>query len=496
MEPFYKKNMGKYYALLICTMLFCCSCIRSKFDRFNKKILSAAEDGKINQSEFRELLSLASNKSVFSNFYPNGTLDTLTAAQYVSKYLRAKGISLTPGQIWSSEASVQREKKIFNVNVYLENSASMDGYVSKNTEFKDGIYSLLGNLSLSKFCDSLNLNYINNTVHPTEKNAGVEGIRDFISTLTPGTFRQKGGIRSSSELRNVIDAVLNRTNDGNASILISDFVFSPGIKVNAHDYLTNQSIGIQVDLAKKLKKFDLAVEILQLTSTFEGSYYDEFDRPVKIDCKRPYYIWIIGSSEQLKKIIESKLLENIRGGYQNKLIVEKIRNVYSPNYKVLYGNKIGSFRLLNGAKGPLSEAAASSQPRTQGLFAFHVAVDYSGSIQGQAFFSDSTNFTIDPGFNLSVTSITDTANLSLNGFTHELKLSTKNLRRGTFNIAVKGQTPGWVASYSSENDQLIDKSNREKQCTFGLNYLIEGLYNAFYQNPEDNTISKLSIVIK
>ena len=47
-----------------------------------------------------------------------------------------------------------------NVNVYIENSASMDGYVKGVTEFEQSIYSYISDIKLADFCLSLNLNYI------------------------------------------------------------------------------------------------------------------------------------------------------------------------------------------------------------------------------------------------------------------------------------------------------------------------------------------------
>jgi len=48
-----------------------------------------------------------------------------------------------------------------NVNVYVENSGSMDGYVKGATEFENIIYSYLSDIKISGLADSLNLFYIN-----------------------------------------------------------------------------------------------------------------------------------------------------------------------------------------------------------------------------------------------------------------------------------------------------------------------------------------------
>ena len=96
--------------------------------------------------------------------------------------------------------------------------------------------------------------------------------------------------------------MLKTVDDQNAAVLISDFVFSPGKNVNAQDYLNNQGVGIKIDFAEKIKKFDLSAVIIQLESNFEGTYYDKTNKPIPFKGKRPYYIWIFGSNRRLLKI--------------------------------------------------------------------------------------------------------------------------------------------------------------------------------------------------
>ena len=130
----------------------------------------------------------------------------------------------------------------------------MDAYVRGFTEFETAIYNLLGDFKISKICDSLNLNYINNSIPFSKKNALPADIQDFIEKLEPSTFREKGGDRSVSDLKNIINTVLKTVDDQNAAVLISDFVFSPGKNVNAQDYLNNQGVGIKIDFAEKIKE--------------------------------------------------------------------------------------------------------------------------------------------------------------------------------------------------------------------------------------------------
>ena len=354
---------------------------------------------------------------------------------------------------------------------------------------------MLGNIRLSKCCSNVNLYYINSAIHTVDTNASTDDIRNYISTLTPASFKAKGGNRGQSDLRDDISKALAHTDDNNVSILISDFVFSPGPGVDAHGYLVNQGIGIQLDIAKKLQQYDLAVEVLQLYSQFEGFYYDENNKPVYVSCKRPYYIWIIGNSANIRSLVKSKVVDNIRGHCQNTFIVQNLKNNSSPDYKILYTDKIGSFRLPQGAKGPIESATPSNQPRTMGKFAFSVAVDFSKYVQDTTFFSDRTNYECNSNYSLAAGHVNDTDNVTLRGFTHKLKLTTSDLRKETVNVLVKGRVPSWVTASSSENDQNMKDDTVQQRATFGFKYLIQGLCDAFYQSG-NNTITSFKIIIQ
>ncbi|MDN5289031.1 MAG: hypothetical protein JWR38_5305 [Mucilaginibacter sp.] len=492
--------MRNLYLFFLLSIL-CLSACRSDFDAFQDHALKLAEDGEIKPAEFDQLLNdirKAKGSSFNRLFYDNGRLDTSKVANYLSKLYANKNIKIAPDGIWSSRASERFGRSSrFNVNVYLENSASIDGYVNGSTTFKDAIYSLLGDISINNYCDSLNLNYINKTVTFTRQMAGAAAIHDFIQTLTPDSFRRRGGNRGSSDLKEVMSTVLGRTNENNASILVSDFVFSPGRRVNAHDYLAGQSIGIKVDFANKLKHFDLSVLAIQLISDFAGYYYDQMDKPTMMHCRRPYYIWIMGSRTQLRTIIKSGTIERIRAGYLHKLLIQGTRIPFAPNYKILYADKIGAFRLPNSALGPITDARASTQPRTRNKFGFHVAVDFSESLQDAAFFLDTTNYRHNDNYSLRAEQISsNTADPSLKGFTHQLHLMTTALRPEKLTISVKAGVPVWVKYTTSENDQRINSDLQEQQKTFGLQYVVDGMYDAFDQVYGNNAISSFDIIIK
>lgn len=488
----------KRYLPFILLFLMLTSC-KSEFGSFNDQALTFANnDKKIDEQEYQKLLKQisGSDEKGFQQFKNDkGEIDNIKVVSYLLKYFKAKNVGLTANDIWQPLTNGAQET--FNINVYLENSASMDGYVKGVTEFETAIYNLLGDFKISGLCDSLNLNYINKTIPYQKQNALPADIQDFIEKLEPSVFKLRGGDRSVSDLKNILSTVLKTVNNKNAAVLISDFVFSPGKNANAQDYLNNQGVGIKIDFAEKLEEFDLSAVVIQLQSNFDGLYYDKTDKPLSFKGKRPYYVWIFGSTQQISTILNKKVLDNIKGGYSNRLVLQSIKGISEPNYKILYSPKIGSFSAKQLNAKIISDASTSKANQTKGLFGFNVAVDLSNSLQDANYFLDTSNYILsNTKYQLKVETITDKNDASLSGFTHLLKLQTGELREEVLKIEIVGKTPSWVFNSTSIDDSKILNDKNEQQKTFGLQYLIEGISDAFYPKSNSNAINSISITIK
>lgn len=146
------------------------------------------------------------------------------------------------------------------VNVYIDNTISMNGYVKGVTEFEQIIFSFLTDIKISGITDSMTLNYINSKIIPYRA-----GLSDFIERLEPETFVAMGGDIGVTEISNIINSVLLNTGENDISILVTDGIFSPGTGFNAQDYLKNQQIRIRGFMANHLARLpETAVIIYKL----------------------------------------------------------------------------------------------------------------------------------------------------------------------------------------------------------------------------------------
>lgn len=365
-------------SLITSIILFGC---KSNFGKFNDDALAfATNDKRIDQKEYESLveqIKLSDEKGFQNLKSEDGKIDNNKVVAYLLKYYSAKKLALTSADIWQPETAITKSDK-FNINVFLENSASIDGYVGDNSSFKTTIFKLLTDLKNFSSADSLNLNYINTKPIPIKVSASRDDIDDFYKRLNPANFKSAGGIRGSTDIEKMLKQLLDNSNSRNLSVFISDCVFSPG-KNDAKKYLDGQYASIYNDFtnAKKLNP-DLSVIILQCTARFEGTYFDYFDTPhQKINTDRPYYIWFIGTSTQIKNLVDYKIFELIKNGYSNKLVIQAIKDVSQPNYKIQYRPRIGEFDSKSLADGIITGASTSRDNQNKGMFGFNIAVNFS-----------------------------------------------------------------------------------------------------------------------
>jgi len=492
--------------LIFLSLILLTSCT-SEFQSFNDTAFEFANnDKRIDQKEFESLLEdiSASEERGFAQFKnENGTIENAKVLSYLLKYYSAKNLNLTESDIWQPNDEMPLADN-FNINVFLENSGSMNGYLNDpNTQFKNSVYSLLTRLKLFADKDSLNLYLINKDNQLIFGNASNDDVEEFKNILNPASFKNiSQGKTGETDINELIKRCLGKVNGNNLSVFISDCIYSPGkSRTDAAMYLAEQKQGIFLNFATELRdrNSDLSVLILQLDAGFKGTYYDKSDTKVNFNelINRPYYIWFIGTNKQIGKLLSSRKLKEIDGGILNQFVLQSPQEESQPNYKIQYSPKIGNFSAKELSNKTITDAALSKDNQNKGFFGFNLAVDFSNSIQDPSYFLDTSNYVLsNPNYQIEVESISNQNDPSLSGFTHLIKLKTTDLRNETLEIQVVGQTPSWVYNSSSIDDSNILDDTSEQQKTFGLQYLIEGVSDAFYPKSSSNAIFTFTVTIK
>lgn len=350
----------------------------------------------------------------------------------------------------------------YRVNVFIENSASMNGYVNGVTEFKDAIYGYLSDINNSEIAEHLKLNYINNRIIPQNIT-----LKDFIYNLSPKTLA--AGNTGTTDISGIIEQVLEKTKENNISIFISDCIFSPGANNNAEEYLKLQQTDIKNAFTKALRaNAELGVIVYRLSSTFHGIYYSSTEQQIPIKAQRPYFIWIIGNKTNIKALQEKVDQSKVKGGgVQNSYsIFMKSKNL---NYGILNSPTIGSFERVD--KTTIKKAKKDSDRKE---FAFSVGVNYSSFFLDETYLMNPDNYHLsDPNYKITI------VKANTGAYTHILKLSTKLNIISASNIKIEllNKMPNWIDSFNDNNGKNIN-ANGAISNTFGIKNLLAGLYEA------------------
>ena len=485
--------MRVFLTSLVLTVTIISSCAATDALRLqNQAVMFATSEKKLDQSEYdslTEIILKSTDVSLERFLTENGKqVDHPKFVQYLKTLFETKKIPINPQDIWQPTNSDVTAK--FNVNVYIENSASMDAYFAGVTELETVIYNMLANLKISGVSEVTSLSFVNSKVTFSKDNISSQEIDNLITKIEPETFRKLGGDRGVTDIKDVVKLVLDKVDEKNAAILISDFVFSPGKNANAQDYLNNQTVGLKINFAEKLKELDLAVAIIQLSSNFNGNYYDRTGQIHKLNCQRPYYLWVIGSTDQVRTLLHKNILTDIKGGYLNRIVFYSDKSPETLDYKIQFRPQFGD--LPDGAKGPITKAKVSKD----GTFGFNVAVDFSRSLQDMNYFLDPYIYRVsNNSYKLSVDVVSSNDN-SLSGYTHMLKFVADNVNEETLTVDVMNGIPTWVTTSNSSDDLSIACENDESKKTFGLKNEVDGIAEAFYSQNRVAPLGSFSVSIR
>lgn len=388
-------------------------------------------------------------------------------------------------QTFKTDISKQSNDTKPIVNVYLENSGSMFGYVNGLTEFEESVYSYLSDICLN-CTDSLNLYYINSRIVPLQnKLSNNARIKDFIERLSPNHFVSAGGSLGTTDIAEMMVSVLGKTDDNVVSIFISDCIFSPGKGINASEYLVNQEIGVKVAFADKLKnESTFCVKAYRLNGKFNGKYYNRLDQPTNISDIRPFYMILMGREDLINVISKKVPEEKIKGrGVEHSFTISK--STHNVNYEVIATPKMGTFKkCMKNPKFHIIDAKKADKGKKQGKFMFTLGVDFSGLPIAGDYLIHPENYSLSSkDYTLSISTPKEKGKYShLLSFTLNEQIHQPG--KCDLKIMLKKQLPSWIAQCTDEDGLNIHRDDAMTK-TYGLKYLFEGIYEAF--DCDDNS---------
>lgn len=355
--------------------------------------------------------------------------------------------------------------------VFVENSASMDGYVNGDTQFKEALHRLIGQVfaDVLKNDTSLSLNYINSEI--IEQKCTRE---EFTKILSPGSFSNAGGDRANSDIIEVVSKVVKETAKGEVSMFVSDCVYSPESSGNIHKMLKKQQtdmLNILKNKAKNDAKFGAL--LYRMISDFRGLYYTKTNDKIVCDGKRPYFVWFFGDESILANVYES--ISTIVNDYEAKSLIGIPTYSYLP-YKTLKSDH--SFHYVK------------AKTKSNSLYTFSFVADLSYLPLSKKYILDTNNYKCEKEryFIKNIEEYSDPRNT---GYNFKYTVCIKG-RKNSFvvpaliQISLKSilpNIPKWVDAYNDPYGIDYDHGyTSTKLRTFGLKSLVDGLAE-FYDSP-------------
>lgn len=337
------------------------------------------------------------------------------------------------------------------LKVYLENSGSMDGYMCDGSQLKDAVFSYVSDLSLCT--DTVQLNYINNTVIPFHGS-----LEEYIHNLNPISFRKAGGNRSNSDLSKIFNTMLKEVSDTSVCILISDCILALPVS-NSQKFLQTCQISIKntINEARKHNP-SLCIEVLKMMSDFSGKYFYQNNKVENLhNVKRPYYIWIFGNHNVLANLYKEVPISNLEN--------------HGLEYFVSFINKVDiPYEISNKA------TTSNIVIPQKGNYIATIRADFSALLQPESVILNPSNFS----FNNKQIKIESILPISAKGsaYTHSItfvipegvKIAQEELSLYATPI------PDWVISSNDDTDENI-MNNLDK--TTGIKYLINGVAESY-----------------
>ncbi len=402
------------------------------------------------------------------------------------------------------DTAQNKEIKTASLKLYVENTASMNGYIEGFTGFKEVLARLINEVEVLDTPNySTHLYLINNKI--TELNIPNRITTDLNKDVAFGK-----GDRGNSDFEKVISKILEEHHKDDISVLAADFIYSPKDGSTRQRLEEFQEFTKQAFLNSDIKKKNLEVLFLRFNSDFNDKYYDINNNEITGIKKRPYYLMILANQQlmtEFRNKVNPKLIS--RSDFENSVYFDsKSTNEYPlDDYSILTstlnsaplkankieGKKIKSVSAPRDEKLQMAIALNLSKIPVSENYKLNISnyklenyeIKKIGEIENnQIIFSDSEN----------PITIMGSDKDKLEDLTHVFLITSaeNNIEELKFNI--KKQVPSWVNESSIIDDRDITENSIKQKQTFGLKYFINGIHDAYKRN-NNNYYSSLSVSI-
>lgn len=387
------------------------------------------------------------------------------------------------------QAPPQEVNKIAKAIFYLENSASVFGYVNGDSEYVKVVSELATKPQFIEDGVNTEFNFVNGG-----ENIAITKIGDKFDDLknklnVPG---YRCGDITKSNLNEMFKLALSKAKKDTISILISDAIYDIGDKANPLAALATEGKQTRTKFIERLNEGDVQTIIVKLSSDFNGTYYPVRGGTIKLKQKRPFYVFIFGETELLNKYFPDKYIKEKLAGYSNVARFLKLGDLSIP-YQATALKRKGQFIFDSKDKNKLLKIKKNSN----GEFQFTFATDFSSLPFSKSYITSTSNYSINNNNNYTITNTFDKTDEILSGLkfapTHLITVQTNKNPYGQIEVSLINKVPSWIESTNSNDESDI---RNDTEHTFGFEYLTNGISEAYQYKNKEASIATFKFELK
>ena len=420
-------------------------------------------------------------------------------------------ISCVEGNSGDPQGVEMKNSEFDSVFVFLDNSASMFNYEKGNDNFFRSDLNKLFDIinDVQKAEPSWYFNVVNTKIHKI--NIGLDHFRRGNNVYTN---KLKVGNLTRTDYEKIFDLLLQNTSNSGISIFITDLLY------DTKDLVHNSPEGVAASfesMAKnKFREFSKkgkSTIIIKMTANYKGNYYPNFSNngkklpAFKVDQERPYYVIILGKTENINLLIKSKtfgqkgyLKERMQGfdNYFSFFNPEEFKeNIY---YTALpYSLKPVKF---SASKDDLrgNNSITNLYYRYSGIEgAFYIAADFTKVPLFNYYLNERDYYEVSPNDLVEIEEIKNVNNVSIHNLDKKrlkacnkvIEMELDKIENMQIVIKLKTVLPEWIEETDSKTDGINNHAGTSTTFAF-LNFM-RGLQDAY---RFDSDIIKMNINIK
>jgi hypothetical protein len=180
-------------------------------------------------------------------------------------------------------------------------------------------------------------------------------------------------------------------------------------------------------------------------------------------------------------------------GYENMYLFET-DDVYKPYYSLLLESDVirGRFRACHGQGDQIKDIENLEVDRNSGDLRLALAVDLGGMLIDEGYLTDVKNYQVEADDKLEIKEIrkieqkdvTPAERKHLGKATHIFVLESEGIKHAQdVEIKLMNRLPDWVDDSSSDDDTNVGGAGFAN-TTFGLKYLLQGIYDSYRKNAK------------